>query len=82
MYGQIDIEITIDQAGILMLGQATATAAAGSLDSVLKSTNYAFLGDIATTNGGVVSSEAAQSVLSNIGFNIVVWTCQVTGTKP
>ena len=71
MYGQIDIEITLDQAGVLMLGQATATAAAGSLDTVLNSTNYGFLGDIATSNGGVVASEAAQYVLSNIGFNIV-----------
>ena len=42
MYGQIDIEITSDQAGILMLGQATTTAAAGSLDSTLNSTNYGF----------------------------------------
>ena len=71
MYGQIDIEITLDQAGILMLGAATGTAAAGSLDSTLSSTNYQFLGDIATTNGGAVSAEAAQYVLSNIGFNIV-----------
>ena len=37
MYGAIDIEITLDQAGILMLGQATTTAAAGSLDSTLNS---------------------------------------------
>ena len=71
MYGQIDIEITLDQAGVLMLGQSTATAAAGSLDTVLNSTNYGFLGDIATSNGGAVASEAAQYVLSNIGFNIV-----------
>jgi hypothetical protein len=71
MYGQIDIEITLDQAGILMLGAATGTAAAGTLDSTLSSTNYQFLGDIAVSNGAVVSSEAAQYVLSNIGFNIV-----------
>ena len=71
MYGAIDIEITLDQAGILMLGQATTTAAAGSLDTTLNSTNYAFLGDIATTNGGAVAAEAAQFVRSNIGFNIV-----------
>jgi hypothetical protein len=58
MYGQIDIEITLDQAGILMLGAAPIAAAAG-------------LGDIATSNGTVVASEAAQYVLSNIGFNIV-----------
>ena len=44
MYGQIDIEITLDQAGVLIFGQATTTAAAGSLDSTLNSTNYAFLG--------------------------------------
>ena len=69
MYGQIDIEITLDQAGILMLGQATTTAAAGSLDSTLNSTSYAFLWDIATTNGGAVAAEAAQFVISNIGFN-------------
>ncbi len=30
MYGSIDIEITSDQAGILMLRQATAAAGAGS----------------------------------------------------
>ena len=54
-----------------MLGQATTTAAAGSLDSTLNSTNYGFLGDIATTNGGAVAAEAAQFVISNIGFNIV-----------
>ncbi len=30
MYGQIDIEITLDQAGVLMLGQATAAAGTGS----------------------------------------------------
>ena len=46
MYGAIDIEITEDQARILMLEQATTTAAAGSLDTTLNSTNYAFLGDI------------------------------------
>ena len=33
--------------------------------------NYGFLGDIATTNGGAVAAEAAQFVMSNIGFNIV-----------
>ena len=71
MYGQIDIEITLDQAGVLMLGQATAAAGAGSLDTILNSTNYGFLGDIAVSNGGAVASEAAQYVLSNIGFNIV-----------
>ena len=70
-YGQIDIEITLDQAGILMLGAAPITAAAGTLDSLLSSTNYGFLGDIATANGGVVASESAQYVLSNISFNIV-----------
>jgi hypothetical protein len=36
---QIDTEITLDQADILMLGQSTATAAAGSLDTVLNSTS-------------------------------------------
>jgi hypothetical protein len=66
-----DIEIVLDQAGILMLGQQTATAAAGSLDTVLNSTNYGFLGDMATSNGGAVAAEAAQYVLSNIGFSIV-----------
>ena len=71
MYGQIDIEITLDQAGILMLGQATAAAGTGSLDTILNSTNYGFLGDISTNNGGAVAAEAAQYVLSNIGFNIV-----------
>ena len=71
MYGAIDIETTLDQAGILMLGQATTTAAAGSLDTTLNSTNYAFLGELETTNGGAVAAEAAQFVISNIGFNIV-----------
>lgn len=71
MYGQIDIEITLDQAGILMLGASTAAAAAGSLDSILTSSTYQFLGDIATINGGAVAAEAAQYVLSNINFNIV-----------
>ena len=71
MYGQIDIEITLDQAGILMLGQAPIAAAAGTLDSLLSSTNYGFLGDIATANGAVVDAESAQYVLSNISFNIV-----------
>jgi hypothetical protein len=71
MYGQIDIEITLDQAGILMLGQATGVAGAGTLDTLLNSTNYGFLGDIAVTNGGAVAAEAAQYVLSNISFNIV-----------
>jgi hypothetical protein len=71
MYGQIDIEITLDQAGILMLGAAPIAAAAGTLDTTLSSTNYQFLGDIATSNGAVVAAEAAQYVLSNIGFNIV-----------
>ena len=71
MYGQIDIEITLDQAGILMLGAAPIAAASGTLDTTLSSTNYAFLGDIATSNGAVVASEAAQYVLSSIGFNIV-----------
>jgi hypothetical protein len=70
MFGEILIEITLDQAGILMLGQATAAAAAGSLGSILNSTNYGFLGDIATVNGAAVASEAAQFVLSNISFNI------------
>jgi len=71
MYGQIDIEITLDQAGILMLGQATAAAGTGTLDSILNSTNYGFLGDIAVSNGGAVAAEAAQYVLSSINFNIV-----------
>ena len=71
MFGEILIEITLDQAGILMLGQATAAAGTGTLDSILNSTNYGFLGDIATVNGGAVASEAAQFVLSNINFNIV-----------
>ena len=71
MFGEILIEITLDQAGILMLGQATAAAGAGTLDSVLNSTNYGFLGDIATANGAAVSTEAAQFVLSNINFHIV-----------
>jgi hypothetical protein len=71
MYGQIDIEITLDQAGILMLGQATGVAGAGTLDTLLNSTNYGFLGDIGVTNGGAVAAEAAQYVLSNISFNIV-----------
>ena len=52
-----------------MLGQATTTAAAGSLNTTLNRTNYAFLGYIATTNGGAVAAEAAQFVISNIGFN-------------
>jgi len=43
MYGQIDIEITLDQAGILMLGAAPIAAAAGTLDTILSSTNYQFL---------------------------------------
>ncbi len=42
MYGQIDIEITLDQAGILMLGQSTVAAGTGSLDTILNSTNYGF----------------------------------------
>jgi hypothetical protein len=71
MYGQIDIEITLDQAGILMLGQAPIAAGAGTLDTTLSSTNYQFLGDISTNNCASVASEAAQYVLSNIGFNIV-----------
>ena len=71
MYGAIDIEITLDQARILMLGQATTTAAAGSLDSTLNSTSYAFLGELEATNGGVVAAEAALFVISNIGFDIV-----------
>jgi len=62
MFGEILIEITLDQAGILMLGQATAAAAAGSLDSLMNSTYYGFLGDIATVNGAAVASEAAQYV--------------------
>jgi hypothetical protein len=71
MYGQIDIEITLDQAGILMLGQATGVAGAGTLDTLLNSTNYGFLGYIGVTNAGAVAAEAAQYVLSNISFNIV-----------
>jgi hypothetical protein len=54
-----------------MLGASTAAAAAGSLDTTLNSTNYQFLGDIATSNGAVVAAETAQYVLSNISFNIV-----------
>ena len=42
MYGQIDIEITLDQAGILMLGAAPIAAASGTLDTTLSITNYAF----------------------------------------
>jgi hypothetical protein len=45
-----------------MLGQATAAAAAGSLDTTLNSTNYQFLGDIASI---------PQYVLPNINFSIV-----------
>ncbi len=54
-----------------MLGQATAATGAGSLGSILNSTNYEFLGGIGTTNSSAVAAEAAQYVLSNIGFNIV-----------
>jgi hypothetical protein len=61
MYGQIDIEITLDQAGILMLGAAPIAAVTGTLDTTLSSTNC----------GATVASEAAQYVLSNIDFNIV-----------
>jgi hypothetical protein len=45
MYGQIDIKITLEQVGILMLGQAPIAAAAkgpAALDTTLSSTNYAF----------------------------------------
>ncbi len=71
MYGQIGIDITLDQAGILMLGAAPIAAAAGTLDTTLSSTNYPFLGDISANNGAAVASEAAQYALSNIGFNCV-----------
>ncbi len=71
MYGQIDIESTLDQAGILMLGPAPIAAAAGTLDTTLSSTNYQLLGDISANNGAAVAPEAAQYVLSNISFNIV-----------
>ncbi len=59
MYGKVVIEIALDQAGILMLGQYTGSAGAVSLVSVLNSTNYDFLGDIATSNGGAVAAELA-----------------------
>jgi hypothetical protein len=73
MMGSIDIEISLDQAVILMLGAApvAVAAATGTLDTTLSSTNYQFLGDIATGNGAIVATEAAQYVLSNISFNIV-----------
>ncbi len=71
IYCQIDIEITLDQVGVLILGQATAAAGTDSLDTILNSTNFLFWGDIAPSNGGAVATEAAQYVLSKIGFNIV-----------
>ncbi len=40
MSSDCQIEITLDQAGILMLGQSTAAAAAGSLDTTLNSTKH------------------------------------------
>ena len=70
MYGEILIEITLSQAGVLCLGQATVAAAATSLDTTLGS-NYAILGDAAVANGGAVAAEPAQYVLSNINFNVV-----------
>ena len=45
-YGQIDIEITLDKAGILMLWTERIAADPGTLGTTLSSTNYAFLGDI------------------------------------
>jgi hypothetical protein len=54
-----------------MLGAAPIAAAAGTLDTTLSSTNYQFLEDISTNNGAAAAFEAAQYVLSNIGFSIV-----------
>ena len=55
MYGDLTIEISSDTASILMLGASTAAAATGVFDTILNSTNYQFLGDIATSNGYLTS---------------------------
>jgi hypothetical protein len=73
MHGQIDIELTLDQAGIMMLGNASIAAAAGTLDTTLSSTIRIFrrLWRYSNINGAVLASGAAQCVLLNISFHIV-----------
>jgi hypothetical protein len=46
-----------------MLGAAPIAAAVGTLDTTLSSTNYQFLGDIATSNGAV-HQQTARCVFS------------------
>ena len=46
-----------------MLGAATAAVRAGSVDTLLLSTNYALLGDTGRSNGAIVAAKAAQFVL-------------------
>jgi hypothetical protein len=70
MHGQIDIELTLDQAGIMLLGNASIAAAAEALDTTLSSTIRIFR-RYSNINGAVLASGAAQCVLLNISFHIV-----------
>ena len=85
MYGQIDIEITLANAGILMLGvdpgsttvtALTATAPSGAVPAYnvsgfTDSVNLASQGTPATAITTAVSAESPGYSLSNIGFSII-----------
>jgi hypothetical protein len=68
IYGQVDIEITLAPAGVLILGAAIATATITALTTGTSEIGVATTGGSGTT--GLVSSEGTSYSLSNIAFSI------------
>ena len=67
IYGQVDIEITLAPAGVLMLGAAISTVTATALTAATSEIG------VATTGGagaGAVAVEGTSYTLSNISFSI------------
>ena len=67
MFGQIDIEISLAPAGVLMLGAATTTTALAAINGSQIGTNIA----AAVSVGAAVAAEGTSYKLSDISFTMV-----------
>jgi hypothetical protein len=68
IYGQIDIEITLAPAGVLMLGAAISTATVTQLSAANSEIGVATTGGSGTT--AIVAAEGTSYTLSNISFSV------------